>query len=153
MDLFLIVQDNNCCELQLAEHVHAKKTEQMHHTVTGLIAMQICNLCHGIIAAPDKKKWHATHQVPCRHHPTVAELRWKSHLLSLQTTRPHTDSMITLNHSWTAELICSLPDVASAGTLLCQKATVTNSAKGSSNACIKAQCCQARACRTWNRNV
>ena len=87
----------------------------MHHTVTGLIAMQICNLCHGIIATPDKEKWHATHQAPCRRHPTVAELRWKSHLLSLQTTEFHTDSMITLNHGWTVELICSLPNVAFCG--------------------------------------
>jgi hypothetical protein len=39
------------------------------------------------------------YQVPSWHHPKAAELRWTSLLLSLQTTKFHTGSMITLNHN------------------------------------------------------
>jgi len=66
-----------------------------------------CNLANFVIVSLRhltrkngmQQMMQAAYQVPSRHHPTAAELRWSSLPLSLQTTKCHTDSMITLNHN------------------------------------------------------
>jgi len=97
---------------------NAKKIDQGHHTVTGLFALH-CNLANFVIVLLRhltrnngmQQMMQATYQVPSQHHPTAAELRWTSHLLSLQTTKFHTDSMIyRLDNTYTMhsrEQVCT----------------------------------------------
>lgn len=79
-------------------------------------ASQSCKLCHCIIALLTRQNngmqqmMQATYQVPSRHHPTAAELRQTSRLLSLQTSKTLTDNMITLKRNQTVKFTYSLHD-------------------------------------------